>query len=80
MAVKKYSTPVLFDLDDGGDVTVTGGGTGQGTYITENTTYEEWLSLMSSNPDADYDGDGDIDEDDYNYYMSNHLYDPDAQP
>ena len=88
MAIRKYSTPVLFDLDDEGDVTVVGGGTGQGTYITANTTYSEWLQIMTHgytgsvnspdcpNPDADYNGDGTINEADYHYYMDNHLYNP----
>ena len=86
MAIRKYSTPVLFDLGDEGDVTVVGGGTAQGTYITESTTYQEWLALIAKNyegpvenapnPDADYNGDGMIDEADYHYYMDNHLYLP----
>ena len=78
MAIRKYSTPVLFDLGDEGDVTVVGGGTSQGTYIPEGAlTFDEWWELIAqegTNPDANYNGDNVIDRDDYDYYIANELW------
>ncbi len=80
MAIRKYSTPVLFDLDDETETggVVVGGGTGQGTYIPEGAlTFEEWWELIAqegTNPDANYNGDNVIDRADYDYYIANELW------
>ncbi len=77
MAKRKYGTPVLFEQESGGDVTVVGEGTGQGTIAPEGMSFEEWwedIAWNGDNPDADYDGDGDVDRDDYTYYIENELW------
>ena len=76
MIKRKYMAPVLFTLDDGGEGTVVGDGTGQGS-IPPEMTYEEWwdeIAWGGNNPDADYNGDGVVDVNDYNYYIENELW------
>ena len=78
MMRRKYSTPVLFEQESGGDGSVTGQGTGQGS-IPPYMTFEEWWkdeAWNGENPDADYNRDGKVDEADYHFYIDNHLWDP----
>lgn len=79
MLKKKYSSPFLFEGEqsDGGNGSVIGGGTGQGSIPPEGMSYEEWwsdIALEGTNEDCDYNGDGTIDIDDYNYYIDNELW------
>ena len=63
MAKKKSFSPfvLLSGLDDGGDVTVIGGGTGQSTPDVFACSYEDWRNLFAS----DFNGDGTTDFNDY---------------
>ena len=63
MAKKKAFSPfvLLSGLDDGGDVTVIGGGTGQSTTNVFACTFEQWMTLFAS----DFNGDGTTDFNDY---------------
>ncbi|MBQ6478581.1 MAG: hypothetical protein IJI44_04340 [Erysipelotrichaceae bacterium] len=75
----KYSTPVLFELDDetGSGGTVIGQGTGQGTNFAEGMDFDTWweeIAWGGDNPDADYNGDGTVDVNDYDYYIENRLW------
>lgn len=75
MAKTKYISP-FFEQQDGGDGSVVGGGTGQGS-ITNQMSYEEWwvdIAWEGENTDADYNGDGVVNKADYDYYIANELW------
>ncbi len=85
MMKRKYGAPVLFDLDDGGNGTVIGQGTGQGSLGPYGMTYEEWFEDLcwgifgsvdedGANPDCDYNGDGYVNEDDWDYWFDNQMW------
>ena len=77
MNKRLYQAPILLKLDNGGAGSETGQGSGQGTMAPDKITYSEWWNEIAwggNNPDADYNGDGKVDENDYNYYMTNKLY------
>lgn len=77
MKKRSYLAPVLL-ATGGGNPTVDGHGSGQGTVAPEGMSYEEWWVDIAwegeNNPDADYNGDGTVDRDDYDYYIENELW------
>ncbi|MBQ6450566.1 MAG: hypothetical protein IJJ29_01430 [Solobacterium sp.] len=80
MLRRKYCTPIIFTQESGGDVTVIGEGTAQGSIPGQGLSFDEWwdeIAQDGTNPDADYNGDGEVNRADYNYYIENHLWDPD---
>ena len=80
MTRKRYQAPV-FMTSSGGDGGVTGQGSGQGSIAPQGMSYEEWWEEIAwegeNLDDADYNGDGVVDRADYDYYIANHLWDPD---
>ena len=71
-----YQAPIILQ-SSGGNASVIGDGSGQGTIAPEGMTYEEWwdeIAWGGDNPDADYNGDGTVNEDDYKYYIENELW------
>lgn len=66
MAKKKYLTPILLDLDDGGDGGDTGGGSGEGPNFM---TFDDWLEHYEGIDEYDYNQDGNWDYDDYEEWL-----------
>lgn len=80
MLRRKYCTPIIFTQESGGDGSVVGAGTGQGSIPGQGLSFEEWwkdVAWEGDNPDADYNGDGETNKADYDYYIEHHLWEPD---
>ena len=78
MVRRKYSTPVLYnEQESGGNGSVVGDGTGQGS-ISPYMPFEEWWEDIAwegeNYPDADYNGDGEVNRADYDYYILHELW------
>ena len=76
MYKRRYQSPI-FMISSGGSGGVYGDGSGQGTFVPEGMTYEEWwedIAWGGDNLDADYNGDGEVNRDDYDYYIANELW------
>lgn len=77
MDKKLFFAPLILTSTSGGNGTVIGQGTGEGSVGPEGMTYEDWwdeIAWGGENPDADYNGDGQVNEDDYKYYLDNELW------
>ena len=74
MAKKKYLSPILLDLGDGGEGGDIGHGSGEGG--DGFSTFSDWLDIYGGIEAYDYDSDGDWDEDDYQFWCDENGFDP----
>lgn len=78
-----YVAPVIWESESGGNPTVIGEGSGQGSIAPDGMTFEEWwtdIAWEGENPDADYNGDGVVNQADWQYYIDNELWNGDIEP
>ena len=68
-----YQAPIILQ-SSGGNASVIGEGSGQGTAAPEGMSFDDWwleIAWEGENPDADYNGDGVVDQKDYEYWIEN---------